>query len=192
MKRRMILLALLAGCHQSGDDAIRATGTVEVRQLDVTPQVAARVIRVLKDEGEPVRAGDTLVVLTQSTTRADIAGQEARVRAAEASLREAVAGPRQREIQRAQANLRAADADVDRTARELERVRRRWTRPAPPPNRRSPGATRRARRCNSCRRAPVPSRCRRRGPRWRVPERRWQRSRRWLRTWCSPRRSTGS
>ena len=38
--------------------------------------------------------GDTLALLSQSTTRADIAGQEARVRAAEASLREAVAGPR--------------------------------------------------------------------------------------------------
>ena len=123
MKWQMILLACLAGCHHSGDDPIRATGTVEVRQLEVTPQVSARVVRVLKDEGEPVRLGDTLVVLTQSTTRADIAGQEARVRAAEASLREALAGPRHREIQRAQANLRAAEADVDRTARELERVR---------------------------------------------------------------------
>jgi HlyD family secretion protein len=123
MRRQMILLAVLAGCRHSGDDPIRATGTVEVRQLEVTPQVSARVVRVSKDEGEPVRPGDTLVVLTQSTTRADIAGQEARVRAAEASLREALAGPRQREIQRAQANLRAAEADVDRTARELERVR---------------------------------------------------------------------
>jgi HlyD family secretion protein len=123
MKWLMILLACLGGCHHSGDDPIRATGTVEVRQLEMTPQVSARVVRVLKDEGEPVRLGDTLVVLTQSTTRADIAGQEARVRAAEASLREALAGPRRREIQRAQANLRAAEADVDRTARELERVR---------------------------------------------------------------------
>jgi HlyD family secretion protein len=102
---------------------VQGTGTIEVRQLDVSPQVLARVLRVLSDEGAPVRAGDTLVILTQSTTRADIAGQEARVRAAEASLREALAGPRSGEIQRAQANLRAAEADVERTRRELERVR---------------------------------------------------------------------
>src|SRR6478672_5739220 len=60
----------------------RATGTVEVREMDVSPQVTARVVRVLTDEGASVHTGDTLVVLTQSTTRADIAGQEARVRAA--------------------------------------------------------------------------------------------------------------
>jgi multidrug efflux pump subunit AcrA (membrane-fusion protein) len=52
---------------------MRATGTVEVRELDVTPQVPARVVRVLVDEGHAVHAGDTLVLLTQSSTRADIA-----------------------------------------------------------------------------------------------------------------------
>jgi HlyD family secretion protein len=122
VKRRLLLLGALAACHRS-DGAVRATGTVEVREMDVTPQVPARVVRVLTDEGESVRAGDTLVVLTQSTTRADIAGQEARVRAAEASLREAVAGPRRSEIQRAEADLRVAEAEVKRTAQELERTR---------------------------------------------------------------------
>jgi HlyD family secretion protein len=91
--------------------------------MDVSPQVTGRVVRVLTDEGASVHAGDTLVVLTQSTTRADIAGQEARVRAAEASLQEAVAGPRRDEIDRAQAELRIAEAEVQRSARELERVR---------------------------------------------------------------------
>jgi HlyD family secretion protein len=118
----LILLATLAACHRS-DGSVRATGTVEVREMDVTPQVTARVVRVLTDEGESVHAGDTLVLLTQSTTRADIAGQEARVRAAEASLREALAGPRRSEIQRAEADLRVAEAEVERTGRELERTR---------------------------------------------------------------------
>jgi HlyD family secretion protein len=121
--RRLLFFLALAACHRSADRPIRATGTIEVRELDVSPQVPARVLRVLTDEGEPVHAGDTLVVLTQSTTRADIAGQEARVRAAEASLREALAGPRRNEIQRADAELRVAEAEVERTGRELERIR---------------------------------------------------------------------
>jgi membrane fusion protein YbhG len=123
VNRGRLLLLAVAACHRSGDGPVQGTGTIEVRQLDVSPQVPARVLRVLSDEGGSVRAGDTLVILTQSTTRADIAGQEARVRAAEASLREALAGPRSGEIQRAQANLRAAEADVQRTARELDRMR---------------------------------------------------------------------
>ena len=122
MKRALILLATLAACSRSGGP-VRATGTVEVREMDVTPQVTARVVRVLTDEGESVRAGDTLVLLTQSTTRADIAGQEARVRAAEASLREALAGARPGEIERAESDLRVAEAEVGRSARELERMR---------------------------------------------------------------------
>ena len=123
MNRSQLLLLAIAACHGSGNGPVQGTGTIEVRQLDVSPQVPARVLRVLSDEGASVRAGDTLVILTQSTTRADIAGQEARVRAAEASLREALAGPRSGEIQRAQANLRAAEADVERTRHELERMR---------------------------------------------------------------------
>jgi HlyD family secretion protein len=122
VKRALLLLATLAACDRSGVP-VRATGTVEVREMDVTPQVTARVVRVLTDEGESVRAGDTLVLLTQSTTRADIAGQEARVRAAEASLREALAGARPREIERAESELRVAEAEVGRSARELERIR---------------------------------------------------------------------
>jgi HlyD family secretion protein len=96
---------------------------VEVRELDVAPQVPARVMRVLVDEGAAVRAGDTLVLLTQSTTRADLAQREARVRAAEAALREAVAGARPREIDRATADLRVAEVEAARTERDRDRMR---------------------------------------------------------------------
>jgi HlyD family secretion protein len=122
MRRWLLLLALIPACHRSDRVPVRATGTVEVRELDVTPQVPARVYRVLTDEGATVHAGDTLVLLTQSTTRADLAQREARVRAAEASLREALAGARPREIERAEADLRVAEAEVERSARDLARM----------------------------------------------------------------------
>ncbi len=121
--RTWLLFALVAGCNRSEPGPIHATGTVEVRELDVTPQVPARVARVLIDDGEAVAAGDTLVLLTQSTTRADIAQREARVRELEAALREARAGARPREVERAAADLRAAEAEAARTERDLERVR---------------------------------------------------------------------
>jgi HlyD family secretion protein len=121
--RSWLLLAPLAACHGPGDSGPRPTGTIEVRELDVAPQVPARVIRVLVDEGGTVRAGDTLVLLTQSTTRADLAQREARVRAAAAALREAVAGARPREIDRASADLRAAEAEAARAERDRDRMR---------------------------------------------------------------------
>ena len=119
----LALMLEIMACHRSDDGPVRGTGTIEVREMDVTPQVSARVLRVLIDEGDPVQAGDTLALLTQSTTRADIAGEQARVRAAEAALREAVAGPRRSEIQRAEADLRVAEAEVLRTRQELDRMR---------------------------------------------------------------------
>ena len=100
------LLIAVAGCSRSASDRIVATGTIEMIEVDVAPQVPARVVAVRVEEGEAVRAGDTLAILIQATTRADVAGHEARVRAAEASLREARAGARPREIERAEAELR--------------------------------------------------------------------------------------
>jgi membrane fusion protein YbhG len=121
--RWSLLLAVLAACHQAEDTAVRATGTVEVREVDVSPLVSARVVRMLVDEGAAVREGDTIAALIQSTTHADIAQGEARVRAAEASLREAVAGARPAELERAAADLRVMEAEADRAARDLQRVR---------------------------------------------------------------------
>jgi HlyD family secretion protein len=123
IRPRWLLLPLALACRAEAPEAVEATGTIEVRELDVAPLVAARVVEMRVDEGAAVRRGDTLALLTQSTTRADIAQQEARLRAAEASLREALAGPRRREIERAEAELRMREAEADRSARDLERVR---------------------------------------------------------------------
>lgn len=114
---------LVIACRHSGSERIVGTGTIEVREVEVAPQVPARVVRVWLDEGESVHAGDTLVVLTQSTTRADLAQGEARLRAAEAALREAVAGARPEEVRRAEADLRMAEAEAERARRDLERIR---------------------------------------------------------------------
>jgi HlyD family secretion protein len=116
------LVLLMVGCRHRGDPAVIGTGTTEVREVDVSPIVPARVVRVWVDEGEPVRVGDTLASLTQSTTRADIAQREAALGAAEASLREALAGPRSREIHQAEAQLRMSEAEAARAVRDLDRT----------------------------------------------------------------------
>lgn len=122
MRRAVWFLVLVAACRSGDDSAIVANGTIEVREVDVAPMVPARVVRLAVDEGEAVRAGDTLAVLTQSTTRADVAQQEARVRGAEAALREALAGARPQELQRAEAELRMREVEAEHAARDLARI----------------------------------------------------------------------
>lgn len=113
---------LLAGCSRDDGDTIEAVGTVEIREHDVAPMTAARVVRLLVDEGATVDAGDTVAVLSVATLAANIEQARARVATTQAALREAEAGPRTAEIERAEAELRAAEAEADRAAKDLVRI----------------------------------------------------------------------
>lgn len=113
---------LLVGCSRQAPDVVVVQGTVEVRQVDVAPFAAGRVLRVLVDEGDHVRAGDTIAVLDAPTLEADLGAARARVAAAEAALADLSAGPRQPELAIARAELAAARTDSARLAREAARV----------------------------------------------------------------------
>jgi HlyD family secretion protein len=113
---------LLAACGgRSG--ALEARGTLELTQVDLAPPAPARVLAVRVEEGAQVRAGDTLVVLSQATLGPELAGARARVAQAEARARDLRAGPRTAEIERAEAELASAEAEATRLARDLERLR---------------------------------------------------------------------
>ncbi len=118
-----LLLLLAAGCG-GGDSGIIARGTVEMREYDVAPAAAARVVSVRVDEGDAVRVGDTLAVLTLADAGPQLAQQAARVEAARAALADLRAGARSPEIARAAAEVSAAEAEAIRTGRELERAER--------------------------------------------------------------------
>src|SRR5262245_49973652 len=93
LRRRYVLGALLAastvlaGCR-GGSDEVQGTGTLEVVEVDVSPMSPARVVKVWRNEGDTVRAGDTLVSLTQSALAGETEARRARVVAAEAGLRD--------------------------------------------------------------------------------------------------------
>jgi HlyD family secretion protein len=113
----------LAACSRGDGGHIEAVGTVEIREHDVAPLIAARVTRILVEEGASVDAGDTLAVLGIATLPADIEQARSQVERAEAALRDAQAGPRRAEIERAEADFRAATAEAERAAKDLERIR---------------------------------------------------------------------
>lgn len=122
---RLLLIAAVVfgvGCADDAGPGILANGTVEVREIDVAPLAAGRVVRVLADEGEAVAVGDTLVVLTAPTLDAGLDAAAARVAAAEARLRDLVAGARPQEIAAARAELASARADAARLERDRERM----------------------------------------------------------------------
>jgi HlyD family secretion protein len=123
--RKMIPTALLvlAACNQEAGDSIEATGTLEVVEVNVSATVPARIVKILVVEGQVVRQGDTLAVLTQPTLPGEEQQRGARSRAARAMLQELERGARPGELQRAEADLAAAEADAARAARDAERLR---------------------------------------------------------------------
>lgn len=117
-----IVLALNA-CAGSSDSGQSAVGSIEYTEADVAPTGAARVLRVLVEEGATVRLGDTLVVLTQSTLAPEIDRWRAQVSSAAAQLRDLRAGPRPAEIASAEAEVEAADVEATRAVRDAGRYR---------------------------------------------------------------------
>jgi HlyD family secretion protein len=104
-----MLDAFLLSCIACASPANRleVAGTVEIRDIAVAPLAAGRVVRLLKDEGDSVRRGDTIAVLDQPGLPALIGQRQAQAQAA----------------QRRTAEVEAAVADSTRAANDLARAR---------------------------------------------------------------------
>ena len=125
MRRHVVAFAVmvLAACSRQPSTGIIAHGTIEVIETDVSPMATARLLRIPVEEGDAVRPGDTLAILTQATLAATLDGHRARLAAAEAALRDLERGARPEEVAAAEAELSGAESDVARTTRDLERAR---------------------------------------------------------------------
>jgi HlyD family secretion protein len=117
------MAALLSvACARGNDDGIEGTGTIEHFEVDVAPLVPARVVRLLVDEGDVVREGQTVAILTNVGAVPEVSGREAALRSAQEQLRDLEAGARTAEIRQAEAELRAAQADAALAEREAQRA----------------------------------------------------------------------
>ncbi|HUF14116.1 MAG TPA: HlyD family efflux transporter periplasmic adaptor subunit [Longimicrobiales bacterium] len=123
MRRRLawLLLPLAPVACDGGDDVV-ARGWIEGREVAVAPMTGGRLLSVLVEEGELVRRGDTVAVLTRGATTAEAGAARARAEAAAARLRELERGARPEDIGAARAELQGAEAELARARAELERL----------------------------------------------------------------------
>jgi len=103
--RDVVCATLFAACHRDAG-VLRVSGTVEIREARLAPLAAGRLVRLLKDEGDTVRAGDTVALLEQPGLDALITQRRAQAQAAGART----------------AEIAAALADSQRTANDLRRA----------------------------------------------------------------------
>lgn len=107
-KSAMIAALAFALACGGPTDQLRVAGTVEIREIRLASLTAGRLVRLLRDEGDSVRAGDTVAVLEQPGLDALIAQRRAQARAAGSRV----------------AEILAARADSERAANDLARAER--------------------------------------------------------------------
>lgn len=100
-----VFLVSVSACSREPRTLV-VSGTVEIREVRLAPLAAGRLVRLAKDEGDTVRAGDTVAVLEQPGLEALIEQRRAQALAAAART----------------AEVEAARADSQRAAEDLRRA----------------------------------------------------------------------
>jgi HlyD family secretion protein len=102
--------------------AVQGVGTIEAKiVVDISSKVLGRVISVLVDQGDPIRAGQVLARVDDAQMKADVDRNEANVRTAEAQLNDLLAGPRPQELEQLRARLASATATRANAERDYQR-----------------------------------------------------------------------
>jgi HlyD family secretion protein len=108
----VVLAYIILG--RSDDGAIiRVSGNIEITDAEVSFKIPGRVEARLVDEGETVKAGQTVARLDSAELTQEVAARKAEVQAAQAALAELEAGSRPEEIAQAEASAAQAKARLD-------------------------------------------------------------------------------
>lgn len=127
--RRAAILSLaaaafsIAACSRD-DPRVRGSGTIEMDEVDIASMIGGRVVTLRVDEGDAVRAGDTIAVLDRGEVAAELLNQAARAQSAEAQYRDLASGARPAEVMTARADLTAAEAAAKLAETQFDRASR--------------------------------------------------------------------
>jgi HlyD family secretion protein len=80
----LALIALIYFLKHSGPETILLSGTVEVTEVEISPELSAKVATLYHREGDTVKEGDPLLDLDKSNVEAQLRAAEAAQQAAEA------------------------------------------------------------------------------------------------------------
>jgi HlyD family secretion protein len=105
---------LLFGCSGGDGTTISATGTIEATEITLSAQSGGQVKRIIADEGQLVRAGDTLLIIDDTDWQYQLDQARGGYEMAEAQFQLALKGAREEDLIQAEANFKNADDDLKR------------------------------------------------------------------------------
>ena len=118
-----LLLLLILGCGNGNNkNTIEASGNIEATNVIVSSQVTGKVLSLLKDEGENVNAGDTVLIIDHETLGLQLEQALAAKEAAEAQLNLLKVGAREEDIKQGEEAVTQAKVSFESAQRDAERM----------------------------------------------------------------------
>ena len=110
----LLCTSFLLDCSGGDGASITASGTIEATEITLSAQAGGQVKRVVADEGEIVRIGDTLLVIDNTDWVYQLQQMRGGYEMAEAQFRLALKGAREEDVIQSEANYKNAKDDVKR------------------------------------------------------------------------------
>lgn len=120
----VVAFAAICGFYAFSENDTTIQGQAEVTEYRVSSKVPGRVLRILVEEGQMVKAGDTLAILEAPEVMAKLSQAEAAQDAAAAITRKAEKGAREEQIRAAYEMWQKAIAGRDVMEKSYDRVKR--------------------------------------------------------------------
>lgn len=116
----ILIIALVGSCvlyvlfQGKSTDELIVQGSIKMEETNLNATLAGTIGEVLVEEGDQVKAGDTLIVMKSDTVEAKLQQAEGAQAAAEAQAEKAAAGARDQEVAQAKAGFEYAQKTYDR------------------------------------------------------------------------------
>jgi len=117
-----LTLIVISGCNGDNKDTIEASGNIEATNIVISSQVSGKVIQILKDEGEQVNKGDTVIIIDPETYKLKLDEALASKEYAQAQYKLLKEGARYEDIKQAEDNLKQAQVSFDLAEKDKKRM----------------------------------------------------------------------
>lgn len=117
----------LTGCGDGSGDRIEASGTLEATEVRVSAKVPGQIQRIFIREGVDVQAGDTLMVLDQTTLALQWRHARGGIDLAEAQYKLLLNGARPEDLQLAEEALKSAESSFKSANDDYARMKELYT-----------------------------------------------------------------
>lgn len=115
-------LLLIYNCNNKNENYIEESGAIEATEVTLSSQVAGKVIKILKDEGDKIFAGDTILIIDQESLLLQLKQAIANRDIAKAQYELLLKGARKEDIKQAEESLKQAEANFILAKNDRDRM----------------------------------------------------------------------